>query len=873
MQRRLHELRTTLPLPQRTPQEPATSDGRESASTVAEAPPPRRVAGYELLGELGRGGMGVVYKARQLSLGRLVALKMIRDGLLAGSEQVDRFQTEARAIARMQHPNIVQIYEIGEHEGRPFFSLELVDGGNLAHRTGGTAIPARQAAELVVTLARVIDYAHGRGIIHRDLKPGNVLLTADGTPKITDFGLAKQLEAEVFLTHTSSRIFLGTPSYMAPEQAWGNGQPVSAATDVYALGAILYELLTGRPPFLADRLLDVLEQVRSREPVPPRRRNPKLPRDLETICLKCLEKDPARRYASAADLADDLERFLAGQPILARPVGRGEQVVRWVKRRPAVAGLIGMSALACALAAIIIASLVRDPSPSKPPDVVTPNLDEPPIRYAAQLTLVDQHLKAKKLAQASRHLEDCAPELRGWEWNHLKRRSLGQEPFAFPAHAGPILQIAVSPKGDRFASAGMDGTVNVYDAASGQVVQTFHGHRGPVGAIAFSPDGTRIISATDPNQIGPPIRRERESPPAPPAPSPALRQEPTDLDRIRNATAMLVELAEERPAPPPEPVGPPSGPPSGTALPTWLSEVKVWDADTGRELLTLDLPAGFGVQAVAFSADGHQLITAGFRLPPGPGFGPKMPRPDERPRPTAPVGAGDWLPPLIASLGGVCLLENVVPDNPPTADPYRLGGEGEVRVWDADTGEEVLTLSTGRAAVLAMALHPRDGRLAAAHEDGLINLWDLSSGQLLKSRRVHADAILDVTFSTDGRLASAGVDRTIKVWNPDQETAPRTLEGHVGRATSVAFSPDGRRLVSASRDTTLKVWDPVAGLELLTLHGHTQWAVDAAFLPDGVRLVSADEGGFVRLWDGRPPDDGPSWPTPEERRPLPPRIN
>jgi tetratricopeptide (TPR) repeat protein len=288
--------------------------------------------------------MGVVYKARHLGLNRLVALKMISAGAQATLEQRARFHLEAEALASLQHPHIVQVYEVGEHEHRPYLALEFVDGSSLdARRAGNPQVP-RQAAQLVETLARAMHCAHQRGIIHRDLKPANVLLDRDGMPKITDFGLAKRLGDESSRTHTG--VVMGTPSYMAPEQAAGKIKEIGPLADVYALGAILYDLLTGRPPFAGTTVLETLLQVQFVEPVAPTRLRPKIPRDLETICLKCLQKEPHQRYASAADLAEDLRRFVAGEPIRARPVGRWERLRKWVRRRPAVAALIGVIALA-----------------------------------------------------------------------------------------------------------------------------------------------------------------------------------------------------------------------------------------------------------------------------------------------------------------------------------------------------------------------------------------------------------------------------------------------------------------------------------------------------------------------------------------------
>jgi tRNA A-37 threonylcarbamoyl transferase component Bud32 len=313
--------------------------GQTQPPAAALAGAPVQVAGYEILGELGRGGMGVVYKARQTKLGRVVALKMILAGGHAGASDVARFRTEAEAVARLQHPNIVQIFEVGDHGGLPFLSLEFCPGGSLDRKLNGTPIRARDAAELVEKLARAVQAAHEKGVLHRDLKPANVLLAEDGAPKITDFGLAKKLDAA---GQTQSGAVLGTPSYMAPEQASGKSSQVGPAADVYALGAILYECLTGRPPFKAATSLDTILQAAADEPVAPRRLQSTTPRDLDTMCLKCLRKETARRYRSALELAEELRRFLDGEPIQARPPSPFERARRWAQRRPAVAALLAV---------------------------------------------------------------------------------------------------------------------------------------------------------------------------------------------------------------------------------------------------------------------------------------------------------------------------------------------------------------------------------------------------------------------------------------------------------------------------------------------------------------------------------------------------
>lgn len=321
------------------PAEASTNNEGQTAKPAPVGAVKLAIEGYEVLEELGRGGQSVVYKARHLGLNRLVALKMIHFSAAADEEQNARFRREAEAVANFSHANIVQIHAVGEQRGRPYIVLEYVTEGPLSKKLAGAPQPPRYSAELVKTLARAMDAAHKAGIIHRDLKPSNVLLARDGSPKITDFGLAKDLQHGVSLTHTGGNI-MGTPSYMAPEQAAGKSKDVGPAADVYALGAMLYEMLTGRPPFTGATPLDILPQVLANEPVAPRRLQPKAPRDLETICLKCLEKQPAARYASAAALADDLDRFLAGESIQARPASPWERSLKWARRRTAAATVI-----------------------------------------------------------------------------------------------------------------------------------------------------------------------------------------------------------------------------------------------------------------------------------------------------------------------------------------------------------------------------------------------------------------------------------------------------------------------------------------------------------------------------------------------------
>ncbi len=330
---------------------PISDRARRRRPDASEPPRVHYFGDYEIIRELARGGMGVVFLARQISLNRPVALKMILAGQLANDNDVRRFYTEAEAAANLDHPGVVPIYEVGRHEGQHYFSMGFVEGQSLSQRLADGPLSPREAAEVMAKVAEAIEYAHCRGVIHRDLKPGNILLDRNGNPRVTDFGLAKKVEGDSGLT--ASGQIMGTPSYMPPEQAGGNRGEVGPAADVYALGATLYALVTGRPPFQAATAMDTLLQVIGEEPVPPRRLNAMIPRDLETICLKCLEKEPGNRYASAAAMREDLRCYLVGESISARPVGQAERAWRWCRRNPVMTGLAAGIALALVLGTVV----------------------------------------------------------------------------------------------------------------------------------------------------------------------------------------------------------------------------------------------------------------------------------------------------------------------------------------------------------------------------------------------------------------------------------------------------------------------------------------------------------------------------------------
>jgi WD40 repeat protein len=783
-------------------------DGPPDAPTLAPQPPagPLRpqVPGYEVLGELGRGGMGVVYRARQVVLNRLVALKMILAGSHAGAEAVDRFRAEAEAVARLQHPNIVQIFEVGEQAGLPYFALEFVDGGSLAEKLDGTPLPPRPAARLVETLARAMHAAHAAGIAHRDLKPANVLLTADGTPKITDFGLAKKLDGGA--GQTASGAIVGTPSYMAPEQAAGQGKTVGPAADVYALGAILYELLTGRPPFKAATPLDTVLQVVSDEPVPPRRLQPKVPRDLETICLKCLEKEPRRRYPTALDLADDLRRFQDGKPITSRPVRTWERLGKWAKRRPAAAALLGVTGVAVlALVGAVVGLLYNTRLEAALEDAQRARQAEAEQRNKAEMFQYFHHIaranagwRDADLVRVKPLLEECPKGQRRWEWDYLQRLCHAE----LLTFGHDIFRMAFSPDGTRIATAGLDHTVRVWDATTGRQLFILRGHSDKVRFVAFSPDGTRLASASFDRTV-----------------------------KVWDATAgqeALLTLKGHTAG-----VNGVAFSPDGTRVASGAADntVKVWDWKASREILSLKGHNGW-VDGVAFSPDSKRLASASrdhtvkvWDLATG----------RER---FALKGHTGWVLGVAYSPDGTRIAS--------------ASADQTVRLWDAATGRQLLTLPGHTSDVWSVAFSSDGSRLASSSVDQTVRVWDAATGQLRLTLKGHSGEVTHVAFSPDGtRLASAGAEGKVRVWDPTWAQEASILRGHAGKVWSAAFSPDGERLASAGEDGLVKVWDATTRREVFASKGHAGEVWQVAFRPDGKRLASAGQDGTVRLWDAR----------------------
>jgi WD40 repeat protein/tRNA A-37 threonylcarbamoyl transferase component Bud32 len=772
----------TLVAPPSSEEGPLPLPGRFVSARRLKAP---AIEGFEVLGEVGQGGMGTVYKARQKRLKRLVALKVLHRSVEADPRRRARFRTEAEATARLQHPNIAQLHEIGEQGGILYLVMEYVEGGSLGDRLRGKPLPPRHAAELMAPLARAMHYAHEHGVVHRDLKPDNILLQPCGgeekprtaaapfpapgtyTAKITDFGLAKLLEADSQLSLSGTVV--GTPSYMAPEQAEGKSHAVGPAADVYALGAILYEVLTGRPPFQGDSLLDILEQVRHSDPVPPSQLLPKLPRDLETICLKALARTPAGRYASAGALADDLERFLKGEPIQARRVSRPERLVRWCRRRPAQAGMILMGvvlALTVVTASVLLAVLSAAREQSQ--------------RRAALL----QQLQ---LVRASERLDGWSDQAwsligaAGRLGNDAELRSLAADTCsALDARPGPSREwvgaswAAFDDGGLRLLLGGKDDSRNrsmegarLWEIPSDRVTVSWRAGAGPV---AFGADGAPLhLTARDPRslllwnmQTQRLVREVRLQPSA----------DARAVSSLRTSALGFPLLALSRRGT--------LGAASVTA--DGRQDVLVWQAESGRTLFHVS-----------------QLATA-LALAPGDDL----------------LAVGDE--------------------------------QGRVTLWAVPDGKPVGTCRMSTSAIHAAAFSPGGTRLAVADASRAVTVWDVHQRIPLAHCRGAQHDTYALAFSGDGTLLASGGSGPALVWDSATGKRLLGLHNS-GVVTSVAFAPVGSRLAICTQSPSrVSLWDLEGSRGIQTLRGLTCQASRVCFSADGRQLAALTPNGLVALW-------------------------
>jgi WD40 repeat protein len=732
------------------------SEALDSAAVHEEAQPLfnfRKTFGdYELLDEIARGGMGVVYHARQISLNRSVAIKMILAGRFASQEQALRFRAEAEAAARLRHQNIVTIHETGEIEGQPFLSMEYVEGGNLATLVRDRPLPGKRAALLVKTIAEAVEYAHNEGLLHRDLKPSNILLDGTGQPRITDFGLARRVEKESFLTVTGQ--VLGSPNFMPPEQAGARSVKAGRYSDVYSLGGILFYLLTGRPPFVGETVSETLQQVLHAEPVAPRLLNPAVPLDLATICIRCLQKEPGHRFATARALAEELGRFLRAEPINSRPVSALEKTWRWCKRKPALATAISASVIMLLVVSIgIPVALVR---------IAAARREAEQNLYVANVHQANESIESYDLGttrESLRRIElsQIQWKMRGWEWRYLTDRTHGEDLGTIGRHESWLANLTLSPERRRLATISEDGVVQLRDLRDGTQIAQWSAHTQPVRhqpdsvhhALVFTLDGTLITAGQD--------RAVRFWDPA----TQRERYQITGLTDPVNGLALS---------------------PDSKLLVGQTDQgfIYFWKLTESAAVLITSVETSAIVSAgMAFAPDGKTLFAA-FAERPLLRFDLSSP---ESPRQISP-----WfgvMPPVLFTDD-----RHVV-----TGDP---SGQ-TLRLWTWPQLTPVSDLRVKGGAPLAIASSPDHQFLAAGLSGGQINIWDLASGGSPEARVLlgHTEWVRGLRFAPIGestKLISIGTDKTIRSWDISNASAKEIVVGVGAPVRALAISPDERYL-------------------------------------------------------------------------------
>jgi eukaryotic-like serine/threonine-protein kinase len=841
--------------PDRTRTQPG--GGPDANVPVGSAMPAVAIPGFELIDILGQGGMGIVYRARQIQLNRVVALKMVQHQADVEPAQVTRLLAEAEAVAAVRHPHVVQVFQSGRAGDRPFFAMELLDGGNLAQRlrAAGRLSPA-EAAALIERVARGVHAAHAQGIIHRDLKPSNVLFDAAGEPKVADFGLARRATSEL----TRTRNLMGTPAYMAPEQADGRGEFVGPPADVWALGVILYECLTGKRPFDGSDMWAVIRQATTSPCVPPGTVAPGIPRDLERVCLHCLEKEPGDRYQSAGELAEDLRRFRSGESVAVRDPGTVERVYKWVRRQPALAATYGMVGVTAVVAALGIgAAALWQNAEARRQDADTARAGEARARdeaeaarealavteYARTVDLAHREYEANNPFRARQLLASCREDLRNWEWRYVQQLC-GGELLTFRAHAGPVFEATFNSDGTQVVTAGEDGTARVWDVRTGATVAILEGHALAVWSAAFAADGSGRVVTRGADQT---VRIWAHHTGAVPDAVISAGERPgliwAALDFAGATAATLgedgvVRLWDAKDA---RPLGFIA---SGKALaaafrprhPHLLTATddgvaQIWDLGNPglpKELVRLTGHSG-AILSSAFSADGDQVITAGddgsVRVW------------DARTGAAGPVLKGHAGPVWSAAF------------SPDGALVVSRGADQSPRVWNAVSGVPVGTLSGHDGPVWSAAFSPDGTRVVTAGEDGAARVWDARAGTTLAVLKGHDGPVWSAAFNPDGtQVVTAGEDGTTRVWDARPGVGEAlALRGHGGKVWAAAFSPDRSRVATASADGTARLWDLRLGRVAHSLRGHKSPVLAVAFSPTGDRVVTASADGSFREWD------------------------